>query len=134
MGLADTTIHLPSSPSSSFFDPSILPSLRQLRLGCIYLEGRNSLPGDHNDDGGGTVFSPALIRQLDQLHLELSSVYTLCDGVVPVEALGHDAPVLWHAALGATAPSFIGLPPPPARCLLPPSESTSTQSKLSPAT
>jgi len=81
MGLADTTIHLPSSPSSSFFDPSILPSLRQLRLGCIYLEGRNSLPGDHNDDGGGTVFSPALIRQLDQLHLELSSVCTLCDGV-----------------------------------------------------
>ncbi|GAA5893067.1 hypothetical protein JCM8208_004337 [Rhodotorula glutinis] len=111
MSLADVTIHLPSSRSTSFFDTSILPSLRQLRLGRIYVEP--SMRDDDDDGGGGaSVFSPALVRQLDQLHLELSGVYSLCDGVLPVVALTPDAPVMWHFKLGEWARPFVGLPPP----------------------
>ncbi|GAA5945469.1 hypothetical protein JCM3775_003706 [Rhodotorula graminis] len=111
MSLADVLIRLVPFQSSSFFDTSTLPSLRQLRLGFIYVER----PSRSGDDGDAPVFSPSLVEQLDQVHLELSHASSLCADVLPLEALTPDAPVLWHAALApgrATTRPAARRPPP----------------------
>ncbi|GAA5856524.1 hypothetical protein JCM9279_003004 [Rhodotorula babjevae] len=112
MSLAAVTVRLPPSRSASFFDTSNVPTLRQVSLGPMFVDRPTRDDEDDDNAAGAAVFSPALVRSLDQLHLELESVHTHCDGVVPVETLGPDAPVLWHAELGARAPPFFGLFPP----------------------